>query len=251
MIPGLTFIQANDIKKLFHIDIYDLENPFWSLYVEVKFYVVFGVLYFWIGTQKAIYSLFGLFILWIILDALEGLFSTTWIHYLYLLLKNLTVLHYGWFSAGAMAYLYYKNKRKKDLLLSITAGVISACLFYNNITDMLFIFVLFFIFIFAIYNEKFGSYFDNKVLGFYGYISYPLYLIHESAMIGMINRIRNNTDIIPDILLPAIPIIFLSFISYIIARFLEPFFSNFINDIVKSNLKNHLLSVEYVFRKKK
>lgn len=234
LIPGLTFIQANDIKKILHIDILDLENPFWSLYVEVKFYVVFGILYYWLGSRKAIYGLFFLFLLWLILDSLVGFTPLILVQYLYLLLKNLAVVNYGWFAAGAMAYLYYLNKDKKDLILSIIAGIISACLFYNNAANMLFVFVLFFVFILAVYNENFGDYFDVRFLKFYGYISYPLYLIHESAMIGMINKIRNKTSLIPDFLLPVIPIIFLSIVSYLIAKFLEPLLSNFISEKVKN-----------------
>ena len=237
-IPGLIFIQANDIKKIFHIDVLDLENPFWSLYVEVKFYFVFGFLYYFLGTRKAIWSIFGLFIVWCILTCFNNLLFTQ-INYLYLLLKNLGVVNYGWFSSGAMAYLYYINRDKKDLLYAIIFGLLSV-LMLSGIKNIIFMLVLLIFFISAICYEKFAIYFNNKFLLFYGFISYPLYLIHESAMIGLIVKIRNFTDLIPDILLPLIPILFLSGVAYMIAKFIEPFVRKLIDSKVQRYLDNIL-----------
>lgn len=230
VIPGLTFIQANDIKKIFHIDVLDLENPFWSLYVEVKFYIIFGILYFYFGIRRAILSIFGLFLLSLLLDVLMKNFVLSNTNFLVLILRNLYASNYGWFASGAMAYLYYINKSKKSLLYSVIFGLISVVVYRDDIVNMVFMFILLTIFISTIYFEKIGKLFENRFLVFYGFISYPLYLIHENAMIGLIIKIRTHISFIPEILLPLLPIIFLSAISYLIAKLLEPFIRKLIND---------------------
>lgn len=230
VIPGLTFIQANDIKKIFHIDILDLENPFWSLYVEVRFYIIFGTLYVYFGARRAILSIFGLFLLWLFLDILSKNLVLSNTNFLILILRNIYASNYGWFASGAMAYLYYTNKTKKELFYSILFGLISVLAYRDDIVTVVFMFALLAIFISTIYFEKIGKLFDNRFLVFYGFISYPLYLIHENAMIALIIKIRSNYSFIPDILLPLLPIIFLSAISYLIAKFLEPFLRNLIDD---------------------
>lgn len=246
VIPGLTFIQANDIKKIFHIDILDLENPFWSLYVEVKFYFVFGALYYFLGAKKAVFSIFGLFIIWLFVQFLQENFQSSLITYLYLLLRNFAIANYGWFSSGAFLYLYYINKSKPNLIFSITSGLISVLMFYENIMNMIFIFFLFVLFVLAMCYEKIGNYFDNKLLVFYGFISYPLYLIHESAMIGLINKISKYTNSIPDILLPIIPVLFLSIISYFIADLIEPFTRKMIDNTLRKSTKRVFASISTI-----
>lgn len=42
-------------------------------------------------------------------------------------------------------------------------------------------------------------------------------------MISLMVKIRRYTDLIPDVFLPLIPILFLSGVAYIIAKFIEPF----------------------------
>lgn len=49
--------------KLLGVDVKSLESTFWSLFVEVKFYVIFGIMYFAAGWRKAVAALIGLFLL--------------------------------------------------------------------------------------------------------------------------------------------------------------------------------------------
>lgn len=177
---------------------------------------------------------------------LQENFQSSLITYLYLLLRNFAIANYGWFSSGAFLYLYYINKSKPNLIFSITSGLISVLMFYENIMNMIFIFFLFVLFVLAMCYEKIGNYFDNKLLVFYGFISYPLYLIHESAMIGLINKISKYTNSIPDILLPIIPVLFLSIISYFIADLIEPFTRKMIDNTLRKSTKRVFASISTI-----
>ena len=63
IIPGLIFIEPSWIKLITGYNINVIEGAFWSIFVEVKFYFIFGLLYFSFGKIKAI---FGLIILYLI-----------------------------------------------------------------------------------------------------------------------------------------------------------------------------------------
>src|SRR6478735_6563808 len=63
LLPGLTFIDPAIWQKIIGGTQGSLEGAFWSLYVEMKFYVVFGALYFSLGRLWAIGALCAIFLL--------------------------------------------------------------------------------------------------------------------------------------------------------------------------------------------
>jgi peptidoglycan/LPS O-acetylase OafA/YrhL len=64
------------------------------------------------------------------------------------------------------------------------------------------------VFMGAVNFDKFKDICDNRFLVFFGFISYPLYLIHESIIIALIIKLGTNFRFIPQVLLPIIPIVF-------------------------------------------
>ena len=75
-------------------------------------------------------------------------------------------------------------------------------------------------FILPILFQKIRFLLESRVLLFLGFISYPLYLIHENMMIFMIIDL-NKLEFIPEKMLPIIPILIVIFLSYLIVRFGE------------------------------
>lgn len=70
--------------------------------------------------------------------------------------------------------------------------------------------------------------FASKFLVFIGYISYPLYLIHENMLISLVIKINKSFPSIPDLFLPVISSLFLVLISYIISKYMEPIAQKFL-----------------------
>lgn len=62
---------------------------------------------------------------------------------------------------------------------------------------------------------------------FIGFISYPLYLIHENFMVSMISKLQIY-NIMPEYLLPVFPVLLLIFVAYVITKRIEPFTKNLI-----------------------
>lgn len=78
------------------------------------------------------------------------------------------------------------------------------------------------VFYFPLVYDKVGKIFSHRILLFVGFISYPLYLIHENMMISMIIQLYRKFPIIPDFLLPLIALVPIFIISYIITKWGEP-----------------------------
>lgn len=221
-IPGLIFIDPSWLKEIFHLDTGVLEGSFWSLYVEVKYYFIFGILFFFFGKNKAILGIFACYFIWLVLRTFQYADITTF-KFLTSVFEKLSFHYFGWFASGSLAYLYFKSKNRKYIIYSFISGVLSILAFgLTSKTTLLTALSILLIFLSTVYFENLKRLFANRFLIFFGFISYPLYLIHENAMIALIIKLNKYFPGIPNILLPVIPISFLVIISYYIAKAIEP-----------------------------
>lgn len=226
IIPGLLFISPNWIESITGIYIEPIEGVFWSLYVEVVFYLIFGIFYFIAGRKKAIMVIFLMYVLSVIGKKLH-------IDFLNVLSNWLFFKYFCWFASGSLAYLYFIDKKRIYLFFSILVSLLEVYKYrYDSELLLFYIFILSAFFLPIIF-EKTRFLFNNRVLLFCGIISYPFYLIHENAMIALICKEAKIIDI-PYVFLPLIPVIILMFVSYLIMKILEPFIRNL---IIKSNIK--------------
>ena len=62
IISGLLFVEPSWINLLFGTHLSSLEGSFWSLFVEFKFYVLFGLAYFLYKKERSIFVLLFIFI---------------------------------------------------------------------------------------------------------------------------------------------------------------------------------------------
>lgn len=223
IIPGLFFINPIILEKITNIHFPTMEGAFWSLYVEMFFYIIFGLSYFVIKERNAILLLFCLFVYSII-----GLF--------YPLKLSMFFIHFGWFTAGCLSYLYLiKNKKQNKIILYLSITLSLVCLIVNykfstDIYNMKLSSIKFFtygiivvsLFFIPIIFEKSRYFIGNRLFLFIGFISYPLYLIYENFMVSMIAKLQIY-NIIPEFLLPILPILILIAISYLISKWIEPF----------------------------
>jgi peptidoglycan/LPS O-acetylase OafA/YrhL len=228
VVPGITFIEPLWLKAMFRVPFRSIEGSFWSIYVEVKFYIIFGVLYFYLGRSKAIIGLLLLYLVAVVSSFYHN-------EMLDKVMDTLSFKYFCWFAAGCCAYLYFNSRQLKYLIFCV--AICSFDIVQSELLDrgrMIAGFVILTIFILPVYYPKLRMVFSNKIFLFLGFLSYPFYLIHENAMIAMIikfNKISNGS--IPHLLLPLIPICILIGIAYVIAKYLEPFLKNFLSKMAK------------------
>lgn len=217
IIPGLLFLEPNLIKLITGYSLPNLDNSFWSLYVEVKFYLVFGLFYFFTGKIYAIIAISVLFLISLILLIIPD--SLPFLKYYQLLSPE----YFGWFSAGALAYLYFVSGKKGWLFFSILLSFLSSVQYLSNIDLFISTVAVVSVFYFGLIFEAVRKFLSTKFLLFLGFISYPFYLIHQNTMVGLIIKINKAYPQIPDILLIIVPFIFLVAVTFYIAKYIEPF----------------------------
>jgi peptidoglycan/LPS O-acetylase OafA/YrhL len=220
VIPGLIFTEPSWIKIVTHNDVGVLEGTFWSLFVEVKYYFIFGILYYIFGKYKAILGVFVFYLIWLGSVVFKGFVD---IRLLNLITENFSFKYFGWFTTGSLTYLYYVSKQNKYLICSFITGFTSIfSISLLSFDTVIAIIIILLIFIATVYFDNLKKIFANKLFLFFGFISYPLYLIHENALIALIIKTQKQFHFIPNIALPIIPLAILVFIAYLIAKVLEP-----------------------------
>ena len=225
VLPGLTFIDPNCIRIITGIKINLLEGAFWSLFVEFKFYFVFGICYFTLKQINAIIAIFSMFLLSVLGTKLNIGFIIT-------LSEFFSFSFYGWFVSGSLAYLYFKSQKKPYLYFSILVGLLNIFPYRHDLTSLLFSAFILVLFYTPIYFSKIRIILENSIVLFFGLISYPLYLIHENMMVSLICKMSKIIDI-PSILLPVVPISILVLIAYFIVKIAEPFIRNNLDSVMR------------------
>ncbi|MBC7756086.1 MAG: acyltransferase [Bdellovibrio sp.] len=239
IIPGLFFIKTDLLNLFFNNKLYELEISFWTLFVEVKFYILSGLLYFLLGQKKMIIAIVLMFLSSVVFDTVRANLPADTEALLSNSVNNLDFRHYGWFAAGMLSYLYYISKK----LFYILAALLIALLAARNLNGFLSMSMLFgsaivLVFMMSLINPFVQKILSNKPFMFFGFISYPLYLIHDKAMVSMINQIHNQFTYMLGYLLPILPIIVVIIVAWLIAKFLEPITKKLIKQLLSYKLVN-------------
>ena len=75
LIPSLTFIEPYWLSKYTGIEIRALDGAFWSIFVEIKFYIISAILFFYLFKDRNLNGLVVLYISFILIlfyNRLEG-----------------------------------------------------------------------------------------------------------------------------------------------------------------------------------
>lgn len=225
LLSGLLFMEPSWLKLLLGVDPTNpLEGAFWSLYVECKFYFFAALLYFWKGRNWLVFTIFSFFTLSIFCDIGNSLWPGNLFWFANALSENLSFHCFGWFAAGAAFYIYSKTKTPKWFFTALCFALISA-IFVRNLEwqPALIAGSIVVFFALSIISPHLQAILSNRFLLFFGFISYPLYLIHENMMISMIVKLGRGNLGVPDYLYPLLTTVILATLAYLIARFGEPY----------------------------
>lgn len=215
LLPGLTFIDAKWWALIHGPD--SLEGSFWSLYAEMKFYVFAGAAYFTLGRRWVRIGLISGFTGYWLAKALD-IGSLTYVAYLF------DVSYWAWFACGAFFYEWQRSGSQLQFFAALVVGAIASVAPVPGVADIPnmefapllgFPFVLLFAGALAI--PVIQRSLSNRFLVFVGFTSYPLYLIHEHALVGLIQLLGLKSPVAV-----VLPISTLLVVAWLIARFGEP-----------------------------
>lgn len=74
----------------------------------------------------------------------------------------------------------------------------------------------------VIMNERAQSVASFKLFVFLGFVSYPLYLVHENMMVALIVKTGHWMPWLPGFFVPILPIAVVVGIAYLVALYAEP-----------------------------
>ncbi len=226
IIPGLTFIDPLWWKTVLGLTCHPLEESFWSLYAEFKFYVFAACLYYYRGRNWLISSLVFVYLTSLFFRAGNSYFHGS--NPLILISNNicsaLSFEFFGWFAGGAMFYVYAKENKAKWFWAAIAVCALSAT-FIRGLKwqpSLACILVVAF-FALSLIRPRIQLILSSRFFTFFGFISYPLYLIHENMMFAMIVKLGKATESLPAYVYPLLPILVLATTAYLLTTFAEAY----------------------------
>jgi len=223
LLPGLTFVEPSWWSTLSGYRVTPLEGAFWSLFVEFKFYVFAALIYYWKGRNALFGFLLAAFLLYVLSDVARKHGGGSAVVALNDLFNTLSFETFSWFASGAAFYVFFKTKELRWWIFALCLAIAGPLGFHQQTaggfvaaTAVSLMFAL------TLYVPAIRIPLDTRVLQFFGYISYPLYLVHENMMVAAIIKLGREFAFIPRFVLPSIPIAMLVALAYLITRYVEP-----------------------------
>ena len=233
LIPGLTFIEPRFFAQIFNINIKDIDQVFWTLYVEFKFYIISGLSFFFLKDKKGFIIGF-LYIFYITSKYLNIYFNSDFTFYLYEIGKWLGAAFFCWFATGIYLFQFLKNRKISFLLLFLFFSFISSIhqARGHDIISFL-ISIIICLIVFFSFNKNFiKQILESKFLLFFGYISYPLYLIHQNLSFFIQKSFFLIFGFNYFIFYSLAAVLFIFFISFLITRYYEKYFINIFTKLI-------------------
>lgn len=220
LLPGLTFIQPEWWSWVLGAPQRSLENSFWTLFVEVKFYAISGAVYFLLGETAALAVVALLF-----LAALVGQYlGLSWLNGA---ADFLDASYFGWFAAGALFYRWSRAHSPGRFGLAVAVALLAPVAIEDpRLEFKIFAYGIVLLFVTANLSPAIQRLLSWRPLLFLGFVSYPLYLVHENMTVSLMIKMGRWAPWIPAILNPMLPLAAVLGIAWIVAAFAEPWLRN-------------------------
>jgi len=206
LLPGLTFLIPTLWQSILRVPIDELDGVFWTLYVEMGFYVTFGLLYFRLGWRRGLLALAGIWLSVLAAAAIATRLDSPPLSQAVEVVQWFGTAYFGWFVSGAL-FLKAAEERSRWLfagamLAGLTSAFTSGLWQPGDLVSCLYLAGCVLFFAAAQISAALQRMLATRFLLFAGAISYPLYLLHNEIGIGLIAA---SGALLPAWLWPALP----------------------------------------------
>lgn len=226
-IPGLIFIPPAVIHAVTHVDIHSLDGVFWTLYTEAGFYVVFGVAYFVCGWRVAIAAMVVLAAAASFGDGLLAVLGAS--HEVRRMIEPLGWMNmqlYAWFASGALFWKAREYRNAAYFNAALVLGIATALLQINYLPlqwlDRAALVIVVILFATAQVSRSMQTLLAARITTFFGFVSYPLYLLHNEIGVSLIGWANAGNGVVPPIVVVALVAAGAVGLAWLVARHVEP-----------------------------
>ena len=223
LLPALTFIEPAWWSKVIGAEIKPLEGAFWSLFVEFKFYVFAAAVFFWRGRNALIAALLLAFGLAIGLEYLADVTESAWVSLGDEIVGQLSFRHFAWFAAGAAFYVWSRSGSRAWFAGATAVAVATPAVSWGLQPATYAAMTVSALFALSAASASIQTVLGNRVLQFFGFISYPLYLLHQNILVAAVAKMGiAGLGIVPMYLYPMIALSGIALTAWLVARYGEP-----------------------------
>jgi peptidoglycan/LPS O-acetylase OafA/YrhL len=190
LLLSFTFISPALVNKILGTDLQYIDGSYWTIWTELQFYVLAGIIYFlspknfmrnYLVLVALTFPAVQFFIHPYFTGQASELFGTHAVETARNVLKVFNLfIENCWFLAGIILNKIHYGKAQDRKLLLLFAGIfVVEMLVLSNIQITFILLTLLSIFLLFIYKPTYLAFLSNRTLSKVGVASYSIYLIHE------------------------------------------------------------------------
>jgi peptidoglycan/LPS O-acetylase OafA/YrhL len=186
-----SFLSPDFINELTGWKFAYIDGAYWSLWVEINFYIIVALLFYM--NKKRLNRNFGFLAVFFIIchyvlisatgkNFLEPIIGKTIYDFMRRWIMVFNISEYIlWFFLGMQLLQLYKYKRTRSLIIFTVVFFVQTLLLGLKWQTILFCFISYFIFLIFIYKPVYLAFLGTPLLSRLGVASYAVYLIHENV----------------------------------------------------------------------
>ncbi len=197
-----TFLYPEFFNTIFGSNLQYVEGAYWSLWVEISFYLIISSLYF-LNKEKfkrnyAIIAVLGVCFYFLFISSFGMKIVLNVLNeQAYMVIRQIAKMFpffaYGlWFLIGILLLNLYKDSSKKRNIFYILGLLLFQSMILLDVEVLIFSLIVFVLLLLFVFKPNYISFLGNSFFSKLGLVSYSVYLIHQNVGILAIHNLSSH-----------------------------------------------------------